>query len=143
MCRTIKTLFNFAPPASEHEIRASALQFVRKLSGCNAPSKAGPCSGTPRFRSAHNGVIERVRSTRARRAWLMSMATTLHAVSRAMAVDGPALPHPRSISREPAPMRNVLSTSARPRSPTIPSAVAIRCARRNSASIPVSVELER
>ena len=40
MCRNIKTLFNFEPPASEDEIRASALQFVRKLSGFNAPSKA-------------------------------------------------------------------------------------------------------
>ena len=40
MCRNIKTLFNFAPPATEDEIRASALQFVRKLSGFNAPSKA-------------------------------------------------------------------------------------------------------
>jgi hypothetical protein len=40
MCRNIRTLFNFAPPASEEEIRASALQFVRKLSGFTAPSKA-------------------------------------------------------------------------------------------------------
>ena len=40
MCRNIRTLFNFAPPATEDEIRASALQFVRKLSGFNAPSKA-------------------------------------------------------------------------------------------------------
>ncbi|HWS27675.1 MAG TPA: DUF2277 domain-containing protein [Xanthomonadales bacterium] len=40
MCRNIKTLFNFEPPATEEEIRASALQFVRKLSGFNAPSKA-------------------------------------------------------------------------------------------------------
>ncbi|MBT9458592.1 MAG: DUF2277 domain-containing protein [Burkholderiaceae bacterium] len=40
MCRNIKTLFNFAPPATEEEIRAAALQFVRKLSGFNAPSKA-------------------------------------------------------------------------------------------------------
>lgn len=39
MCRNIKTLFNFAPPASEDEIRASALQFVRKLSGFNKPSQ--------------------------------------------------------------------------------------------------------
>ena len=39
MCRNIKTLFNFDPPATESEIRASALQFVRKLSGFNAPSK--------------------------------------------------------------------------------------------------------
>jgi hypothetical protein len=39
MCRNIKTLFNFEPPATDEEIRASALQFVRKLSGFNAPSK--------------------------------------------------------------------------------------------------------
>jgi hypothetical protein len=40
MCRNIKTLANFAPPATSDEIRASALQFVRKLSGMNKPSKA-------------------------------------------------------------------------------------------------------
>ena len=40
MCRNIKTLFNFDPPATDDEIRASALQFVRKLSGFNSPSKA-------------------------------------------------------------------------------------------------------
>lgn len=40
MCRNIKTLFNFEPPATEQEIRASSLQFVRKLSGFNSPSKA-------------------------------------------------------------------------------------------------------
>ena len=40
MCRNIKTLYNFSPPATEDEIRASALQFVRKLSGFNSPSKA-------------------------------------------------------------------------------------------------------
>lgn len=40
MCRSIKTLFNFDPPATEEEIRAASLQFVRKLSGFNAPSKA-------------------------------------------------------------------------------------------------------
>jgi hypothetical protein len=40
MCRNIKTLFNFEPPATEDEIRASALQFVRKLSGSARPSKA-------------------------------------------------------------------------------------------------------
>lgn len=39
MCRNIKTLFNFEPPATENEIRASALQFVRKLSGTTRPSK--------------------------------------------------------------------------------------------------------
>jgi hypothetical protein len=39
MCRNIRTLFNFAPPATEEEIRASALQFVRKLSGFTNPSR--------------------------------------------------------------------------------------------------------
>jgi hypothetical protein len=40
MCRNIKTLFNFEPPATDDEVRAAALQFVRKLSGFTAPSKA-------------------------------------------------------------------------------------------------------
>jgi hypothetical protein len=40
MCRNIKTLFNFEPPATEDEIRAAAVQFVRKLSGFTRPSKA-------------------------------------------------------------------------------------------------------
>jgi hypothetical protein len=40
MCRNIRTLANFEPPATEDEIRASALQFVRKLSGCTHPSRA-------------------------------------------------------------------------------------------------------
>lgn len=40
MCRNIKTLFNFEPPATEEEIRAASLQFVRKLSGFNKPSQA-------------------------------------------------------------------------------------------------------
>jgi len=40
MCRNIKTLFNYEPPATEEEIREAALQFVRKVSGFNKPSKA-------------------------------------------------------------------------------------------------------
>ena len=40
MCRNIKTLYNFEPPATEDEIRAASLQFVRKVSGFNKPSKA-------------------------------------------------------------------------------------------------------
>jgi hypothetical protein len=40
MCRNIKTLHNFDPPATDEEIRASALQYVRKISGSNKPSKA-------------------------------------------------------------------------------------------------------
>ena len=40
MCRNIKPLFNFDPPVTSEEIRAASLQFVRKISGCNKPSKA-------------------------------------------------------------------------------------------------------
>lgn len=52
MCRNIKTLANFAPPATDDEIRASALQFVRKLSGTSKPSKANE--------EAFNRAIEEV-----------------------------------------------------------------------------------
>ena len=57
MCRNIKTLFNFEPPATEDEIRASALQFVRKLSGFNAPSRAN----APAFERAVDEVTEAAR----------------------------------------------------------------------------------
>jgi hypothetical protein len=40
MCRNIKTLFNFAPPVTDEEVRAASLQFVRKITGFNKPSKA-------------------------------------------------------------------------------------------------------
>ena len=46
MCRNIRTLFNFAPPATEAEIRDASLQFVRKLSGFTAPSKANEAAFT-------------------------------------------------------------------------------------------------
>jgi len=52
MCRNIRTLHNFAPPATEDEIRASSLQFVRKLSGFTKPSKANE--------EAFNRAIDRV-----------------------------------------------------------------------------------
>ena len=57
MCRNIKTLHNFAPPATEEEIRASAVQFVRKLSGFTAPSKAN----TPVFERAVDEVADAAR----------------------------------------------------------------------------------
>jgi hypothetical protein len=66
MCRNIKTLFNFEPPATEEEIRASALQFVRKLSGYNRPSKAN--------RASFHRAVEEV--TRVARELLGSMTTT-------------------------------------------------------------------
>ena len=46
MCRNIRTLFNFDPPATEEEIHAASLQFVRKLSGFNSPSKANEAAFT-------------------------------------------------------------------------------------------------
>lgn len=52
MCRNIKTLFNFEPPATDAEVRASALQFVRKLSGFTRPSKANE--------AAFDRAVERV-----------------------------------------------------------------------------------
>jgi hypothetical protein len=52
MCRNIKTLANFAPPATDEEIRASALQFVRKLSGSAHPSRANE--------AAFNAAVEEV-----------------------------------------------------------------------------------
>lgn len=52
MCRNIKVLHNFAPPATEEEIRASSLQFVRKLSGTNKPSKTNE--------AAFNRAVEKV-----------------------------------------------------------------------------------
>lgn len=52
MCRNIKTLFNFEPPATEEEVRAASLQFVRKLSGFNKPSNANMAA----FMTAVNDV---------------------------------------------------------------------------------------
>jgi hypothetical protein len=66
MCRNIKTLFNFEPPATEQEIRASSLQFVRKLSGFNHPSRANEV--------AFNRAIEDVAA--AARVLIESLVTT-------------------------------------------------------------------
>ena len=57
MCRNIKTLANFEPPAPDDEIRASALQFVRKLSGTNRPSRANEAA----FNRAVDEVTESAR----------------------------------------------------------------------------------
>ena len=57
MCRNIRTLYNFEPPATDDEIRASALQFVRKLSGFSHPSKANE----PAFERAVDDVAEAAR----------------------------------------------------------------------------------
>jgi len=66
MCRNIRTLHNFKPPATEEEIRASSLQFVRKLSGFAKPSKANE--------EAFNRAVEQV--SQAARELLESLVTT-------------------------------------------------------------------
>jgi len=66
MCRNIKTLFNFEPPATEEEIKASSLQFVRKLSGFTHPSKAN--------RLAFDRAVEEVAA--AARTLIASLVTT-------------------------------------------------------------------
>jgi hypothetical protein len=72
MCRNIRTLFNFEPPATEDEIHASALQFVRKLSGFAKPSRANE--------AAFNSAVDEV-SAAARRL-LSSLETTSPAKNR-------------------------------------------------------------
>jgi hypothetical protein len=66
MCRSIKTLFNFEPPATSDEVRAASLQFVRKLSGFNKPSKANE--------AAFNDAVERISA--AAQEMLNSLVTT-------------------------------------------------------------------
>jgi hypothetical protein len=66
MCRSIKTLFNFEPPATELEIRAASLQFVRKLSGFSVPSKANE--------AAFNEAVEAIAESA--RVLIASMVTT-------------------------------------------------------------------
>jgi len=66
MCRNIKTLFNFEPPATELEIRDASLQFVRKLSGFNVPSKANE--------AAFERAVEEVAASA--RALIQSLVTT-------------------------------------------------------------------
>jgi hypothetical protein len=85
MCRNIKTLFNFEPPATEREVHDAALQFVRKLSGFNAPSKANE--------PAFDRAVEEV--TRAARALLDSLTTY-------------SLPRNRDVEAEKARARNAL-----------------------------------
>lgn len=58
MCRNIKTLHNFKPPATEEEIRASAIQFVRKLSGFTKPSKANEAAFNQAVEQVTNAATE-------------------------------------------------------------------------------------
>jgi len=76
MCRNIKTLFNFEPPATDEEIRASSVQFVRKLSGFTTPSKANE--------AAFNRSVEEV--FQVARRLVDSLVTTAPARDRAVEV---------------------------------------------------------
>jgi hypothetical protein len=91
MCRNIRTLFNFAPPATEDEVRAAALQFVRKLSGYNAPSKTNE--------AAFNHAVEQV--TAVARELLDGLVTT-------------ASPRDRQIEAQRAKARNATRFTPRP-----------------------------
>lgn len=84
MCRNIKTLANFEPPATVDEIRASALQFVRKLSGMNKPSKANE--------AVFNRALEEVTEAAER-------------LVRSLTVSSP--PRDREIEREKAKLRGM------------------------------------
>ena len=96
MCRNIKTLFNFDPPATDQEIRGASLQFVRKLSGFNKPSKANE--------AAFNRAVEQAAAVA--RSLLDSLVTNAaprdraveaaRARARATARFGQAALHPRS-----------------------------------------------
>ncbi|MBK8020765.1 MAG: DUF2277 domain-containing protein [Chloroflexi bacterium] len=73
MCRNIKPLYNFEPPVSDAEIRAAALQFVRKISGFNKPSKANE--------AAFNAAVDEITAASAR--LLTALETTAPPKSRA------------------------------------------------------------
>ena len=91
MCRNIKTLANFEPPATDDEIRASALQFVRKLSGMNKPSKANE--------AVFNQALEEVTEAAQR-------------LVRSLKVSAPA--RNREIEREKARLRGARRSPAAP-----------------------------
>lgn len=89
MCRSIKTLYNFEPPATEQEIRAAALQFVRKLSGFSVPSRANE--------QAFERAVDEVAATATR--LIESLVTT-------------AEPRDRAIEAERAKARSALRFGA-------------------------------
>ena len=91
MCRNIKTLFNFDPPATDEEIQASALQFVRKLSGFNSPSQAN--------RAAFEKAVDEVSA--AARTLIGALVTT-------------AEPRDREVEAERARRRSALRFGAPP-----------------------------
>ena len=92
MCRNIKTLFNFAPPVTEDEIRASSLQFVRKLSGFTKPSKANE--------AAFNLAVDR--TSEVARTLLLSLVTTAAPRDRAVEAVKARAKSARRFGRDPS-----------------------------------------
>ena len=97
MCRNIKTLYNFDPPATEAEIQGAALQFVRKISGFTVPSKVNE----PAFERAVDAVASAVRIL------LISLATS-------------AVPHNREVEAARARERAIRRFTSGPRSQPSP-----------------------
>ena len=116
MCRAIKTLHNFEPPASDEEIRASALQFVRKLSGFTRPSRANDAV----FARAVDQVTEAARTL------LGSLVTT--GAPRDRAVEA-AKARARSASRYGAPTGSGDGAAASPRARDAAAGSAARARR--------------
>lgn len=102
MCRNIKPLFNFAPPATDEEVRAAAVQFVRKLSGCTKPSKSNE--------AAFERAVDQVAAVA--RELIDSLVTTAPPKDRAEEAAAARL---RSAKRFGVPAHRVSKAAARPR----------------------------
>lgn len=107
MCRNIKPLFNFAPPATDEEVRAAAVQFVRKLSGCTKPSKTNEAA----FERAVDQVAVVAREL------IDSLVTTAPPKDRAAEAAAARL---RSAKRFGVPAHRVTRAVVLPRSQTRP-----------------------
>ena len=83
MCRNIKTLFNFEPPVTDEEIRAASLQFVRKVSGFNKPSKANEAAfltAIDEVAAVSRNLLSSLETTAPARNWLYSVSRSAVAV---------------------------------------------------------------
>ena len=101
MCRNIKTLFNFEPPATELEIRDAALQFVRKLSGFNVPSQANEAAFDRAVAQVADSARELIQSLRTRAGPRDREVEAAKARARAAARFGTPQQDHRSPQKEP------------------------------------------
>jgi hypothetical protein len=116
MCRNIKTLHNFKPPATDEEIRASSLQFVRKLSGFNKPSKSNE--------EAFNRAIDQV--TQAAQLLLQSLVTN-------------APPRDRDVEAARARARRKTAGTQPRKAVSLPSTTSLRRSKRSKAGHPLNL----